>query len=606
MGGGGQTQQQTSRTPTKDELRLTGSQAQLADLQVNAFEQFLQPFVQNQLYQTQNLLPQQLGFLQSELSQYYPQFGGGGVSQGQVGQGGSAGFGAFEDAQFGGGGGGQLFAPPPSAGQRQATQGQLAQDDRTKLITERERLALLGDLLPEQVQPDGSVLSLKELDQKYTNADYGGGSSTEAQQHYGNYLGGLKNKLQNLKRTGGVVQHPRIAEIDTRLLKAAQSPQSSSFGPGGSSGQLFAPVPGGGFRAVAGPGEAASQQIFPSLPPGGQLAGGGGQGQLAGSGGQGQLGQVPIEELLRTGTNALSLGTLSQLNSRLDQQNEIFNQEIARILQGPQATQRQKDLISGSADSALKAGQIDIERFQTEANRKLRDELAPQLGLRPTDTPIQDRGGMVAAEALRQSGQLTQNVRGQQFAQELNYPLQANQLQSGQSSTALNFGEAQRQFQEQLKQQATSNRNALLQQLGLATNTAGGFAQGLATGLSPNIGGVAGLNNSFVNGTVTSGGGSNFGSLLGGAGGLATGLGALGFNPFGAAAAAPLLFGSDRRTKHAIRRVGMTPGGTPLYRFKYRFGPQVDHIGVMADEAPPAAVIVGKDGYLMVDYSKVV
>jgi hypothetical protein len=59
---------------------------------------------------------------------------------------------------------------------------------------------------------------------------------------------------------------------------------------------------------------------------------------------------------------------------------------------------------------------------------------------------------------------------------------------------------------------------------------------------------------------------------------------------------------SDRRFKRDVRRVGSTPGGAPLYRFRYIFGgPEM--VGVMADEVPHAVVKIA--GISFVDYSKV-
>jgi hypothetical protein len=67
---------------------------------------------------------------------------------------------------------------------------------------------------------------------------------------------------------------------------------------------------------------------------------------------------------------------------------------------------------------------------------------------------------------------------------------------------------------------------------------------------------------------------------------------------------------SDRRTKRDIKRVGETPGGYPLYAFRYiKDGADGQvHIGVMADEIEPTipeAVIYGDDGFARVDYSRV-
>jgi hypothetical protein len=63
---------------------------------------------------------------------------------------------------------------------------------------------------------------------------------------------------------------------------------------------------------------------------------------------------------------------------------------------------------------------------------------------------------------------------------------------------------------------------------------------------------------------------------------------------------------SDRRLKSHIVRVGLTPGGVPLY--EYDIGGHRER-GVMAQDMlilRPSAVAMGEDGYLMVDYAQVV
>lgn len=67
---------------------------------------------------------------------------------------------------------------------------------------------------------------------------------------------------------------------------------------------------------------------------------------------------------------------------------------------------------------------------------------------------------------------------------------------------------------------------------------------------------------------------------------------------------------SDIRMKHNIKLVGKTPAGTNIYSYEYKpefkdiagYGEQ---IGVMAHEVPHAAFMTD-NGYLMVDYSKVI
>lgn len=62
-------------------------------------------------------------------------------------------------------------------------------------------------------------------------------------------------------------------------------------------------------------------------------------------------------------------------------------------------------------------------------------------------------------------------------------------------------------------------------------------------------------------------------------------------------------FASDIRLKRDIVPRSDTINGTPLYEYSYIWDePGVRHVGVMAQEAPPHAVIVMDNGYLAVDY----
>ena len=61
---------------------------------------------------------------------------------------------------------------------------------------------------------------------------------------------------------------------------------------------------------------------------------------------------------------------------------------------------------------------------------------------------------------------------------------------------------------------------------------------------------------------------------------------------------------SDRRLKENIVQIGKTTGGTNLYRYNYKWSPDL-HIGVMADEVD-SSITVDVGGYKAVDYSKVI
>ena len=67
------------------------------------------------------------------------------------------------------------------------------------------------------------------------------------------------------------------------------------------------------------------------------------------------------------------------------------------------------------------------------------------------------------------------------------------------------------------------------------------------------------------------------------------------------------LAGSDRKLKKNIKLIGYSPSGLKIYLFEYidkMFGDGI-YQGVMSDEIPQSAVIKHKNGYDMVDYSKI-
>ena len=193
---------------------------------------------------------------------------------------------------------------------------------------------------------------------------------------------------------------------------------------------------------------------------------------------------------------------------------ELLNLELERIRRGGGATEEEQALIDEAARRAIEQGESDIGRFQSETTERLREELAGSLGLRPTDTPIQDRAARIASEATRQQGQLVSGVRQAQATAGLNFPLARQQLESAQTQFQQQLSQATGQFQQQLQQAAVLNRLRLFQapqQLGL----------GLATGLpfpSP----------SFPRGQTST---TSSGIGLSGIGSILSGIGAIGSIP---------------------------------------------------------------------------
>jgi hypothetical protein len=239
-------------------------------------------------------------------------------------------------------------------------------------------------------------------------------------------------------------------------------------------------------------------------------------------------------------------------------------------------TEQQLAAIEDARRAQVASGEFDIERGETEAYRVLREELAPRLGLRPRDTPIQDRGGFISAEGLRQRGQLAQTAAQSAAQARLQYPLAANQLQSQQTQFQQNLGFAISQFQQNLNQQAFQNRLTLAGGLGGISAQAGQLGLGLATGIQPQSSAFANIANARNLGTVTSQT-PGLGQIAGAAGGLFSGLGAVG-----------VTF-SSRKFKTDIEPLADEDilrnlvDNVPVYKWRYR-GDETQHVGPMAED----------------------
>lgn len=252
-------------------------------------------------------------------------------------------------------------------------------------------------------------------------------------------------------------------------------------------------------------------------------------------------------------------------------QDELLEGQLERIRSGGAASDREVDLINQAIEQALAAGSTDIERFRTENLGALREELAPQLGLRPGDTPILDRGARIGAEALRQQGALSSSLRGQQAATLLNFPLQRSAtlgLLSGAQQERL---DALQQFQADLRQSAFTNRL----QLAGGRSTAG---LGLASVSAPNVGGVLGN----IGSTSTTDRELGFGEIAGGLGAVLGGLGAIG--EAGGFAALP----SSRNIKNTHgpvneRAILSALKSLPVEAWNY-IGDDQKHIGTFAED----------------------
>lgn len=111
------------------------------------------------------------------------------------------------------------------------------------------------------------------------------------------------------------------------------------------------------------------------------------------------------------------------------------------------ASPEQQAQIEKAADAALAAGESDIARFAQRQQQQVVNEVGPGLGLRPSDTPIVNRLGGIAEEAVREQGDLVQKIRGRQAELNLELPFLTSDL-------ALRNQE----FQESLRNRAFLNR----------------------------------------------------------------------------------------------------------------------------------------------------
>jgi len=210
---------------------------------------------------------------------------------------------------------------------------------------------------------------------------------------------------------------------------------------------------------------------------------------------QAQVGRL-TEELTRESDITLDEETAKQAPL-------LFENQLRNLFAGGQATEQDLALISSGVENALAAGGADIERGVQTGLELLKTLEAPRRGLRPTDSPIVDRGSRIVAEGVRSFGQLSAQLRAQAANQALTLPLQRQgiQAQIGSDLQAQNL--ALRDFKENLRQTAFMNRF----QLGFTLTGAG----------------TAGFNTATDAGTKS----RSFDpvALAGGVGGALTGLG---------------------------------------------------------------------------------
>lgn len=296
----------------------------------------------------------------------------------------------------------------------------------------------------------------------------------------------------------------------------------------------------------------------------------------------------PVQQAIVAKTAELQLAQLEHQGALMPMQLELMKAQLDQLKNGYKATPEQEALIDQTIQSQLAMGRSDLLDFSQQAMEQLRDELAPSLGLRPTDTPILDRGGEIQEQATRQYGQLERGLQAAGAEAKLNYPLAAAGVGNQAAQFQQNLQMAQQQLAGQLSSQAAQNRIALAGVSGQPVSSAIGQGLGLANiGPSPLP---------FQRGSTTTQ--SGFGTVmsgLGALGGFASGLGELGWQPF-----------SDERLKVGVKFLRRDDVGRDWYSFRL-LGDKtnVHRIGVMAQEVffhNPKAVIIDDSGFLRVDY----
>lgn len=288
---------------------------------------------------------------------------------------------------------------------------------------------------------------------------------------------------------------------------------------------------------------------------------------------------------------AFRLDEMNRASERGQMDDEIARIQLDQLRRGGKATPEEEAYIDQIMGGQIAAGKSGIERFMSEGLDSIANELAPARGLRPTDSPIQDRAFKLGGEAMRMYGDLETGIRTAGAEAKLNYPLAKAGVMNQSAQFQQNLGQSIRDFQLQLKAQADMNR----QQLALGANSQ------LFGGMS-SVGSPFALQTGLAN-ARTAGAGRSFsqsGFDLGGAGQFLGGVG--GFLAGGGGA----LFGlSDLHLKEDVKLIGRHKDGFGIYSFRFK-GQPVAHIGVIAQEVmmvrPDAVTRDRKTGYLMVDY----
>jgi hypothetical protein len=278
--------------------------------------------------------------------------------------------------------------------------------------------------------------------------------------------------------------------------------------------------------------------------------------------------------------------------------------------------QQQADAgLSGYTEAAINRGtrrtQQSISKLMRSGNVKdayaLVDRMAEQEGqagfLREQSMDIkqQNLSSFMTQNVAAQQGLAQTQLGAQQFATQAQMNA-ANQLATANQAIG----------QQELLQFQTNQLNPYQQQLGYymqgeqSAQNAALQAQLGGMGANVTIGGQNMANQSLLAGNQLQ---ANSALAAGFTSGMTNMVGAVGASGGFGGAPPPVTPppGSDRRLKKNINKIGESSSGLNIYAFEYideKYGSGTFQ-GVMSDEAPQEAVVVGVDGYDRVDYSKI-
>jgi len=156
-----------------------------------------------------------------------------------------------------------------------------------------------------------------------------------------------------------------------------------------------------------------------------------------------QIGVDISQTQLRAMLGTEGIGKLLNAQTRDAYSDESLAAEQSRIEGAGKLTDQESGFINDAASSSYRQGASQIDESTTLGLQQLRQELAPSRGLRSSDSPVIDRGSLIARQGMRQKGELGLGLQSQAARARLEFPLQ------------------RQAFQDQLRNNAFKNRLSL-------------------------------------------------------------------------------------------------------------------------------------------------